>query len=237
LAREKLLIFFQIGDNGDNAFNLSASFPMPRPVISQPLPMDIRNWSFRGLDCEGWDFEGRDIRGCDFRNANLNNTNFSRSLTGKSRKQNLSDAVSLFLIVIAGAFTGVFAAAMAGAFLGAFASAFMMVGAVVGAFLSAVSIVSVIGQILSIPGAVPGAFSGGFGGVLAVVSLAAIEDFGKGRFLSGILLIPIMIVPLVISCFLICAAIQEFRSAVGTNFKGATLLNADFNNSRSVNRP
>jgi uncharacterized protein YjbI with pentapeptide repeats len=236
-AREKLLIFLQISDNGDNSLNLPLSLPMSRRVIAQPLPMDLRNWSFRGLNCEGWNFQGRDIRGCDFRNANLNNANFSRSLTGKSRKQNLSNAVGLFVIIIAGAFTGILAAAITGSFLGAFTSAFIIVGAVVGAFLSAVSIVSLIGRIVSIPGAFPGAFSGGFGGVLAVVSLAAIEDFGKGRISSGISLIPIMILPLVIFYCLICAAIREFKRSAGTNFKGATLINTDFSNSRSLDRP
>jgi Pentapeptide repeats (8 copies) len=73
---------------------------MPRRIISQPLPIDLRNWSFRGMDCVGWDFEGRDIRGCDFTNARLNQANFKQVVAGRSQKQSILDAVRTVAIVL-----------------------------------------------------------------------------------------------------------------------------------------
>jgi hypothetical protein len=69
---------------------------MPRHVIAQPLPMDLRNWSFRGRSCEGWDFEGRDIRGCDFGSANLHKANFSQCTAGRTLKQIIYDFFVVF---------------------------------------------------------------------------------------------------------------------------------------------
>jgi uncharacterized protein YjbI with pentapeptide repeats len=69
---------------------------MPRHVIAQPLPMDLRNWSFRGRNCEGWDFEGRDIRGCDFGSANLHKANFSQCTAGRTLKQIIYDFFVVF---------------------------------------------------------------------------------------------------------------------------------------------
>jgi uncharacterized protein YjbI with pentapeptide repeats len=71
---------------------------MPRRVIAQPLPMDLRNWSFRGLNCQGWDFEGRDIRGCDFGSAYLYKANFSQCTTGRTLKQIIYDFFVVFFM-------------------------------------------------------------------------------------------------------------------------------------------
>jgi uncharacterized protein YjbI with pentapeptide repeats len=74
-------------------------------VITQPLPRDLRNQSFCGLDCAGWDFAKRDLRGCDFRNANLNGANLSQVIGSKSQKQ----IVAMIAGAVAGVITGVFA--------------------------------------------------------------------------------------------------------------------------------
>ena len=73
---------------------------MPRLAITQPLPQNLRNQSFKGMNCEGWDFAGRDIRGCDFSNAKLNGATFSKVIAGRSRKQIIIN------LLIAGAFAG-----------------------------------------------------------------------------------------------------------------------------------
>ena len=73
---------------------------MSKRVIAQPLPVGIRDWSFRGLDCQGWDFSGRDIRGCDFRNTKLNGANFTQAIAGRSKKQQTKDII---IVVVAGA--------------------------------------------------------------------------------------------------------------------------------------
>ncbi len=62
-----------------NQNNFNEIIAMPN-TISQPLPQDLCDRSFRGMDCEGWDFSGRDIRGCDFSNAVLNSADFTGAI-------------------------------------------------------------------------------------------------------------------------------------------------------------
>ena len=79
---------------------------MPRLAITQPLPQDLRNWSFKGMQCEGWDFAGRDIRGCDFSNAKLNGANFTRVIAGRSQKQIIISLLIVGAVVGTGTGTG-----------------------------------------------------------------------------------------------------------------------------------
>jgi hypothetical protein len=81
---------------------------MSRPPIAQPLPFDISNWSFRGMDCEGWNFSGRDIRGCDFRNAKLKGANFSGAIAGANQKQRFKHNLIMIPVVITGLAIGAF---------------------------------------------------------------------------------------------------------------------------------
>lgn len=109
---------------------------MTRSVIIQgrlkllvpPLPQDLRDVSFRDLDCEGWDFSGRDIRGCDFRNANLKLANFSHAIAGRSFGQKVRN-FSIAIVFVVGAI-----GAFVGSFLFIFAFVFAIVGASVGFF-------------------------------------------------------------------------------------------------------
>ena len=103
--------------------------------IAQPLPMDIRDWSFRGLECQCWDFSGRDIRGCDFRNAKLNAANFSEAIAGRSAKQQIIDIGIAFAVAFI--VTGAVAAVVTGAFAFAFAFVIAVAVAVAGAFAGA----------------------------------------------------------------------------------------------------
>ena len=104
--------------------------PVPKRAIAQPLPMDIRNWSFRGLDCQGWNFSGRDIRGCDFRNAKLNAADFTRAIAGRSAKQQIRDITIVVAVAVAvggesvsAVVVGVAVVAGMGAFAGVFTGA------------------------------------------------------------------------------------------------------------------
>ncbi len=78
---------------------------MPRRVIAEPLPLDLRNRSFRGKTYERQNFSGRDIRGCDFRNARLKGSTFSGARAGRSQKQVIATfaATIVAIIVVTGA--------------------------------------------------------------------------------------------------------------------------------------
>jgi uncharacterized protein YjbI with pentapeptide repeats len=118
--------------------------------LTEPLPQDLRNRSFRALNCEGWDFSGRDIRGCDFRNANLKGADFSHAIAGASLKQkvrNLSIAIALILGSIA---------AFVGSFAFIFAFVFAIVGTGVGIFqflgvrINAIFIAALVASVIAI---------------------------------------------------------------------------------------
>jgi uncharacterized protein YjbI with pentapeptide repeats len=200
---------------------------MPRRVISQPLPRDLRNWSFRWLDCEGWDFSGRDLRGCDFRNTNLTNANFAGSLIGRSRQQNLRNAFTLGLLILISGLLGIAALILTPVLLWSDANTFLVLSTVLGAFLSAVVIVGAIGKSASVPGAIPAAFSGALAGVIAASSLNIVGSFqllGRIDFFTVAMVVGL----LAIFCILVRIVVQAWRNSPGTNFKGATLVNANF---------
>ncbi len=181
---------------------------MPRLAITQPLPQDLRNWSFKRMNCEGWDFVGRDIRGCDFSNAKLNGANFTRVIAGRSQKQIISE------LLITGAFA--FGVAVAFIFTGVFALAFAVPLALAFALTGTFAL---IGK-FAFTGAVA------FAGTGAV--LKAIEAFNKGQIFLGIGLSVLALVCLHFALFSAREAIREFKNATGTNFKGADLRGVDF---------
>ena len=172
--------------------------------IAQPLPMDIRDWSFRGLECQCWDFSGRDIRGCDFRNAKLNAANFSEAIAGRSAKQQIIDIGIAFAVafIVTGAVAAVVTGAVAAVVTGAFAFAF--------AFVIAVAV------------AVAGAFAG------AALARNAIDSFAKGQILLGIVFSVLAIAAFVFAIYSAREAVKEFKNATGTDFSGACLKSVDF---------
>ena len=176
--------------------------PVPKRSIAQPLPMDIRNWSFRGLDCQGWDFSGRDIRGCGFRNAQLDAANFTRVIAGMSTKQQIRGIVFAFAFAFAGTGTGALAVAGAGAF--AVAVAFAGAGAGVGAV------------------AVAGAGAG------AVLTRNAVDSFAEGQILLGIISSLLAIAACAFGIYTIREAFKKFKNGTGTDFSGACLRSVDF---------
>ena len=187
---------------------------MPRLVIAQPLPQDLRNGSFRGMNCEGWDFEGRDIRGCDFRNAKLKGANFSQVIAGRSRKQIIVELLIavIFVVALAVSVASMFAGAVIFAVTVSVTVAFAIIFAVV--FIG-LFVVAFIGIFVS-------------ASALGVAGWAAIDVFSEGRIPKGIFFSVIAIVCLIIFLYFLRESIREFKNLTGTNFKGADLQGVNF---------
>jgi uncharacterized protein YjbI with pentapeptide repeats len=214
---------------------------MTRKVLTQPLPMDLRNCSFRGANCEGWDFSGRDIRGCDFRGATLTGANFSKVIAGRSLKQNSINIVLVipafvvsFVIAfnVAFAAAGTFGLAVANAFTFVFAAtstfAVVLIGlfllAVVGAFAGAGAGAFVITGEVAVRFAVTGTVAGaGLG-----AGWHAIADFNHGQGTEGTVLSTIAAFLFFCSFAFIPTAIKGLRDSTGTNLQGAGLKSVNF---------
>jgi Pentapeptide repeats (8 copies) len=80
---------------------------MRHPDLVPPLPQDLQNRSFKGMDCAGWDFSGRDIRGCDFRKSNLRDADFTGVHTGRTKQQINREKIGIPIGVILGVVFGV----------------------------------------------------------------------------------------------------------------------------------
>ena len=189
---------------------------MPRHPITQPLPQDLRNQSFRGMNCERWDFSGRDIRGCNFRNTKLNGANFSKAIAGRSKKQITNDVV----LIIAGVFAVAVAVALAVAGMGVGVGA----GAVAGIFAGAGAGAGAGALAVAVAGALAGV------GLLAGTGagLRAIEAFAKGQTLEGVSWSVTAIVSFMFAIYSARKAMKEFKNEVGTNFQGADLKQVNF---------
>jgi Pentapeptide repeats (8 copies) len=188
---------------------------MLRRIVSQPLPMDIRNWSFRGRNCEGWDFEGRNIRGCDFRNAKLADANFSKVIAGRSRRQ----LVVGTLLAFAGAFAFIGAGGLAFAIVVILAFVF----AALAGFRVSAGFVLVFGGMVAGANAVPFAVS------------KAIPAFSKGQTTEGIVRSAVAIFFLLFALYSTRESVREFRKVAGTNFEGADLKGATFSTANVSN--
>ncbi len=175
---------------------------MPRPPISQPLPQDLRNWSFRGMDCEGWDFVGRDIRGCDFRNAKLNGANFTRAIAGAN--QNRQFKIVMTLAVITGLGIGSFLVGVSASIASTTAFLFWKKRPVVFDF----------------------ALTGIFWGVFIAAIVKIINSLSNGRTAYAMGLASIAF--LAMAFFWTYETKKTFRSRSGTTFKNANLEGANF---------
>lgn len=187
---------------------------MARHSIAQPLPVDLRNWSFRGMDCEGWDFSGRDIRGCDFRNAKLNGANFSGVIAGRSKKQIIRDILLAFI------FTLVFIFATKVNIVEKFMQPIFLI--VSGLFFSLTSSI----RSASFEGSIAATFM--MLGMAIIAASAALDLFARGRALDGMLPGLFSITFLLCGIYSIHDAIQKFKSSIGTTFKGANLAYVNF---------
>jgi uncharacterized protein YjbI with pentapeptide repeats len=185
---------------------------MSRKIITQPLPQDIRNWSFRGMECVGWDFSGRDIRGCDFRNAKLNGANFSWAIAGRSEKQIIRD------ILVGLTVTLVFAFATKVAVTETFIKPIPLMS---GFIISLMSMRSAFFE-----GAIASLFM--FLGMSILAALAAIDFSARGETLNGVLFGLFSITLMLSTIYSIYNVIQTFKSSIGTTFKDANITHVNF---------
>jgi uncharacterized protein YjbI with pentapeptide repeats len=203
---------------------------MPRRVISQPLPIDIRNWSFRGQNCEGWNFEGRDIRGCDFSHAKLHNANFKRAVGGRSQKQIYGNIFRAFLYTVTFLGAGFFLLILADSkgFLGPF------IGVGVIALLKARRETFSRADFETIVSA--SAFTGSFTGVFAGCFVLSIHKaYNQGLTTEVTMFILAGMVFALSAAHSLDKTVQELKNSLGTNFqdanlKGATFSHATLNN-------
>ena len=193
---------------------------MPYSIISQPLPQDLRNWSFREMNCECWDFSGRDIRGCNFSNAKLNGANFSQVIAGRSQRQNAQHMILKAILagLLTGPFTGTFIALGAGAGTGEFTSED------IAPFLSAlIGVAAVIG---AVTGAVIGVSAAIFADLGMVFAWIAIRS--SSRLESRVAFAIIAVMFFWFALLMAEQHIREFQNSTGTSFRGANLQKADF---------
>ena len=177
---------------------------MSRKIITQPLPQNIRNWSFRGMDCEGWDFSRRDIRGCDFRNAKLNSANFSGAIAGANQKKQFKTVIMMILAVITGLAIGAFLVEVGSGGIGT------------AVFLGWKK------RPVFFDFAITGIFWGAF--LAASIKIIRALSSGTTAYAMGLAAIAF----LVIAMFWTDKARNAFNSKMGTTFKNANLEGANF---------
>lgn len=189
---------------GYNRENHPSYSPMSRPPIVQPLPIDLRNWSFRGIDCTAWDFSGRDIRGCDFGNAKLKGANFSGAIAGANQRQQFKYLIMMIPAVIIGLAIGSFLVGVSASIAPPTAFGFWKKRPVVFDFV------------------ITGIFWGAFLG--ASVKIASALSNGRTAYAMGIASIAFLVIAIVWTN----EARISFKSKIGTTFKNANLEGANF---------
>jgi uncharacterized protein YjbI with pentapeptide repeats len=195
---------------------------MPRRVIAQPLPMDIRNWSFRGRDCEGWDFEGRDIRGCNFSDAKLASANFSQVIAGRSRIQ----VVLKTLITVTAEVLLFFVCAFRVSTTIKFVDVVEFVGSDV--VVNERQFLKILEFALTVATAVKFKLVGILAGVSVGAVLRTIQAFSKGQTAEITIFSAMAIVCFLLALYCSREAVREFKNAIGTKFEGADLKGATF---------
>ncbi len=186
---------------------------MSHPIITQPLPHDLRNWSFQGMNCEGWDFSGRDIRGCDFSRAKLAGANFRGVIAGRSQEQNINEIKwVIFLLPLS-----TISAALVALFI---------IGNIVSpidtekrwhdnlAFAISIAIAFTVEAIFIIPNSIS----------------AAMMSFEQGNIQYGFGWSVASVVILVMALVMASQAVTRFKIEPGTNFYSADLEGASFRN-------
>lgn len=221
----------------------------PSSTADKLLP-DLRNQSFRGLNCEGVDFSGRDISGCDFIGAKLKDANFNRVIAGRSRKQNLVTVAGAVAGSVTGAVTGAVAITgvvsdiVAGTIIGTNATEILALNASIGAVaiagaVAAIVIVTVVFAVVFSVGShanlvdgvteaftVAFAVSGSISGAFAVSK--AIEAFNKGQTPAAVFWSVLAVLLLLFAFLSAREALQHLRESTGTDFRVADLQGVNF---------
>ena len=177
---------------------------MACPVVTPPLPQDLRNLSFLGMNCAGWDFSGRDIRGCDFRNAKLNGANFSGSIAGTNQKRQFKTVIVMTLAFITGLGLGSFLVGVSASIASTVAFLFWKKRPIVFDF----------------------ALTGIYWGAFLAASIKIINSLSNGRTAYAIGLASIAF--LAMAFLWTYETKKTFRYRSGTTFKNANLEGANF---------
>jgi hypothetical protein len=195
---------------------------MYHQVIAQPLPQDLRNWSFKGMNCEGWDFSGCDIRGCDFSRAKLAGADFSAVIAGRTQEQKIEDIKLIILwLPVAIIFAPIVMLLGVGWILSAeflAAAGFNLFERMPWSdnvpFMIAIAIAFTIESMFVIPN----------------TTLEAVLSFGRGNIQDGLAWSVASVVILIMAFIMLSQAIKRFRTEPGTNFYSADLEGAIFRN-------
>jgi hypothetical protein len=195
---------------------------MSHQVIAQPLPQDLRNWSFKGMNCEGWDFSRCDIRGCDFSRAKLAGADFSNVIAGRSQEQRVGDIkLAILLLPVAIILAPVVMLLSIGWILSAeflAASGFQPFEPMPWRdnvpFTIAIAIALTIESMFVIPN----------------TTLEAMLSFERGNIQDGLAWSVASVVILIMAFVMPYQAIKRFKTEPGTNFYSADLEGASFRN-------
>jgi hypothetical protein len=188
---------------------------MPHQVIAQPLPHDLRNWSFKGMNCEGWDFSGCDIRGCDFSRAKLAGADFSSVIAGRSQEQRVGDIkFAILLLPVAIILAPIIALFSIGWFLEEYKELAKMLWNDNVPFTISIAIAFAIESMFIIPNTI----------------LEAMLSFGRGNIQDGLAWSVASVVILIMAFVMPSQAIKRFKTVPGTNFYSADLEGASFRN-------
>jgi uncharacterized protein YjbI with pentapeptide repeats len=210
---------------------------LKQPIV-QPLPHNLQNWSFKGLDCSGWDFSGRDIRGCNFLGSNLHHADFSNCTAGRSQQQINREITMMILGAIVGAigiliilhpigiqtYSNATTDAMIYA-VGDANRAAILRGSVLGFIMwglfcfvgTRLSILSMMTMFMTVP--------------LTLLLDIAVSTVNLGlRSWIDILFLAVIIFCAIVFCFFNYKNViaKEFKNTIGTSFQGANLNGLNF---------
>jgi uncharacterized protein YjbI with pentapeptide repeats len=207
---------------------------MPHPDLVPPLPQDLQNRSFKGLDCAGWDFSGRDIRGCDFRKSNLRDADFTGVHTGRTQQQISRETIGIPIGLILGI---VFVVLM----MTAYKSPAVPTRESINAAFRLATFTNAITVAAMLPVLVIFSYLRLNAGLMAMTGAMSIATFSvpifnlmNSRVITPLISIGIFIVGAVCASgfgfFYYKQAVKFFRNAIGTDFQGANLSGANFTN-------
>jgi Pentapeptide repeats (8 copies) len=205
---------------------------MPHPDLVPPLPQDLQNRSFKGMDCAGWDFSGRDIRGCDFRKSNLSDADFTGVHTGRTQQQINRETIGIPIGLILGIVFGVMLTT-------AHKSPAVLTHESIDAAFRVGMVTMVIAVALMFTAIVIFSFLRLNAALMSMVGTFWITYLSSSIFPlinSSLITLPIGVVIFVVGAacssgfgvFYYRQAVKQFHNAIGTDFQGANLIGTNF---------
>jgi Pentapeptide repeats (8 copies) len=209
---------------------------MPRPNLVPPLPQDLQNRSFKGMNCAGWDFSGRDIRGCDFRKSNLSDADFTGVHTGRTNQQINREKIGIPIGLILGV---VFAIVL----MTAYKSPAILTRESIDAAARMATLTLAIGMTLMFVAVAGFQFFSLSTGLISMTAALMLGMMATNMFslmdsmsrmsqpqyeLMAIAFIVHAIILPGLSIFYYRQMTKIFRNAIGTDFQGANLSGANF---------